>query len=140
MSLQENTLPVITATVVAEDRRMGTLPRFFGRYFGAVENSIFDAMGSLCEAYNGGFWHFYELSNDAFFMAPATDGKLALECPGNYFKGELSAEAAGIVATLFGLCRVAERYPVDQVIDRYHALRDFALDHPEAGLIMAAID
>lgn len=140
MSLQENTFPVITSTIVPEERRMDTLPRFFGRYFGAVECAIYEAMGSLCEAYNGGFWHFYELSNDAFFMVPATEGKMTLECQGNYFTGELSAEAAGIVATLFGLCRVAERYPVDQIVDRYHALREFALDHSEAGLIMAAID
>jgi hypothetical protein len=37
-------------------------------------------------------------------MAPKPDKRLRVEVDGNGFSGEMSADAAGIVATLFALC------------------------------------
>ena len=78
------------------------------------------------------------------YLAPELTGRLCLEVDGNGYSGELSADAAGIVATLFTLGQLAADNQgtdvADVLIDRYHFLRDFARDHPEAAEIFRAID
>ncbi|REI44179.1 antirestriction protein, partial [Klebsiella variicola] len=71
--------------------------------------------------------------------------------PGNYFEGEVSADAAGIIATLMIMNRlswhVAEMGPqYDQIcrrlVSRQDALKDYIsiIHHPERHLIWRAID
>ena len=55
-----------------------------------------------------------------------------------YFNEEMSADAAGIVVTLFTLSHMAERVP--SLADRYYDLMEYIDCHPEAGKIYAAID
>jgi hypothetical protein len=52
----------------------------------------------------------------------------------------MSADAAGIVVTLFALCQLSAETEQDGIVELYHALRDFAAEHAEAGLIFSAID
>ncbi|MGH7117509.1 MAG: antirestriction protein [Acetobacteraceae bacterium] len=60
---------------------------------------------------------------------------------GNGYGGHMSAEAAGINATLFALSSLSFKYPDAQILaERFHQLRAFALDHSEASAILAAID
>ncbi len=70
-------------------------------------------------------------------MAPAGYDKLSIVWPMNWCARNMSADAAGIVATLYALC---EKYRVDDLVEKYHALRDFAGEHPQASAIYAAID
>lgn len=76
--------------------------------------------------------------------APEHDGRLRIEVDGNGFAGELSADAAGIVATLFALnqlcAELAGTADADALIDRYHHLAAFASEHAEAAAIYRAID
>jgi len=65
---------------------------------------------------------------------------MALEWDGNGFEGALSADAAGIVATLFALSHLSFRYPRDLLAESYERLADFAAGHAEAGAIYRAID
>ncbi len=137
-TINENT---ITASRVADAARLLFLPTYFGRDMMKVETAIFRHMSELCESYHGGFWHFYELSNGGAFMAPASDAPLAIGVYGNHYSGTMSAEAAGITATLFALSHLTFNYPdADVLIERFHQLRDFAADHAESSAIFAAID
>jgi hypothetical protein len=52
----------------------------------------------------------------------------------------MSADAAGIVASLFALCDLANRVGEDKMINQYHWLRDFAIEHAESRFIMGPID
>ena len=52
----------------------------------------------------------------------------------------LSADAAGIVASLFAVGQLANQTGDDHVIELYHLLRDYAFEHQEAGNILRAID
>lgn len=140
MNQQQTPASSVTSSLISQTRRMTALPRYFGRFMGVVEGAVFDALGELCKDYKGGSWEFYELSNGGFFMAPTGAEKYSLSCAGNWFDGELSAEATGIVASLVGINRACWSYKDQMLIDRFYALREFALDHPEASLIMAAID
>lgn len=130
----------IIATEVDEKQRLEMLPKYFGRIMMQVEAHIFGFMGRLCDGYNGGYWSFYELSNGGFYMSPAIEGKLSLVWPDNYFEGELSADAAGIVACLFAYSHAACATHDEQVIQMYKYLREYIHFHPEANLILRTID
>lgn len=130
----------ITASLLSEESRMGFLPAFFGQAMTIGEGLVYCWMRNLSEDYRGGSWDYFKLSNGGFYMAPHTSKKFRVLVACNYFEGELSADAAGIVATLYALCELANRTASDRIVDLYHLLRDYAGEHPDAGQIFAAID
>ena len=144
MSNEAQELSPITAVLVDDDHRLDFLPAHFGpRLMMRGESLAYAWMRRLAEDYNGGFWNYYTLTNGGFYMAPVL-GRLHLEVAGNGYSGEMSADAAGIVATLFVLGQLAAdtqgTAECDALIDRYHWLRDYAADHAEAAQIYRAID
>ncbi len=129
----------ITATRVRDDERLGFLPRHFGRYFMLVESAIFSHMGNLCADYSGGYWEFFDLSNGGCYLAPSF-GTFSLASP-NGFEGTVSADVAGLVAALYAFSTLSFEFRSAEVFaDRYHQLREFALEHASARDILAAID
>lgn len=137
--MNESTQPA-TAQKVPDEERLAFLPELFGNsHFMAGESQVYHWMGRLCEKYRGGFWDFYTVPGGGF-LALSRPGKMELSFAGNHFEGELSAEAAGIVATLYALNTLANQTGDESLIDRYYALREFAKGHAEADLIFAAID
>jgi len=137
----QDQIPAVTASLVADSDRLSFLPNFFGqRLMLQGEGLVFAWMSKLSENYNGGYWHFYTLSNGGFYMAPAFDEPMRISVEGNGFEGELSADAAGIVASLFVLCHLANLTEEDRVIELYWGLRDYAATHQESNLIFRAID
>ena len=130
--------PQIPATKLPESQRMPTLPRFFPRCYIRVENEIFDWMNRLApDEYDGGVWSFYQLGNGGFFMAPDQVEGFTIHSP-NGSETKMSAQAAGITACLFTYSHLSFKF--DQLAERFHQLREFALGHPEAEAILAAID
>ena len=133
-------LEVITATRVPDEDRLNFWPRHVGpKYLVSFERHVFGWMRRLCGDYDGGFWEFYELSNGGFYIAPENGGKMRLVWPGNYFDGEMSPDAACIVATLYALNVFAEQAG-PYFSDKYIQLYEFMRLHPEAEVIRAAID
>ncbi|PTB17774.1 antirestriction protein [Trinickia symbiotica] len=130
----------VQATLVPMLRRMQILPRYFGRYMLVAEAIVYRSLESLCQDYSGGYWDFYELSNGGFYMAPSTTHRLRLQCDGNGFDGEMSADAAGIVACLFAFNALVWKTRDERFERLYYCLREFASDHSEACAISAAID
>lgn len=130
----------ITSVRLGQEARIDALPRHFGAHLMlAVEQAVFQAMEELVADYRGGYWHFYDLSNGGFYMAPDLQ-PLRLYVPGNDFCDVLSADAAGIVACLFAYGRLYSTFRSDVLAEHYHRLRDFALSHREAQQILRAID
>lgn len=140
MNNAEQIEAAVTASQISTENRMNALPRHFGNHMMAVESVVFAYMRELVEAYQGGYWEFYDLSNGGFYMAPIGDLELAVTVSGNYFDGRMSPDAAGIVACLFAYSYLANSTGVDVLINHFHWLRNYALEHPEAGQILAAID
>jgi hypothetical protein len=139
MNCQEKT--PVTATLVPLDDRMDFLPDAFGFNLMVVgENTVYGWMERLSIDYMGGYWHFYKLSNGGFYMAPNVISRLNVEVTGNYYTGEVSPDAAGIIATLFALGQMASQFEDDRLINACHALREFAITHPEWNEIGRAID
>lgn len=130
----------VTERLIPEVERLAFLPRYLGTLAVVGEGMVFDAMRELSDTYRGGSWAFYGLSNGGFYMAPQIDGPVRVVCAGNFYDGEMSAQAAGIVACLFALNRLAWRAKSDHVCRVYEQLLEYARDHPEASAIGAAID
>jgi hypothetical protein len=138
-------------TLVPEDRRMEFLPNLVSvRFMIPFENAVYDVMRSMTGGvYKGGYWEFFEIPGGGYMAPVGGEGeRVTIEVDSNGYRGEMSWDAAGIVATLFSLndlqWRLADGVTLapqfEFLITRYHALRDFAAEHPEAGEIFAAID
>jgi hypothetical protein len=105
------------------------------------EQTVFTQMRTLCETYNGGYFDFFDLSNGGCFLALAESEPIRIQVGGNGYSGQLSAEAVGVVATLFALSQLSFRHSnVERFAERFHQLREFALTHAEAREIFRAID
>ena len=73
-------------------------------------------------------------------MAPDVEEPMHITVKTNYFDGDMSADAAGITATLFALSHLACSTECERLTGHFHLLRDYLDFHPEAGLILSAID
>ncbi len=140
MNSIESNPQAIGVREVADNERMQMLPRHFGRDMLTVEYAIFAFMRMLSAQYTGGYWTYYELSNRGFYMAPQSDSRFLVAVDTNDFTGEMSADAAGLTACLCALSHLSFQVRNDQIAERFHLLRDFALEHAEASVILAAID
>jgi len=130
----------IEAREVPNDERMQMLPKHFGRDMLTVEYAIYAFMRKLAREYTGGYWSFFELSNGGFYIAPECQNIFQICVETNGFEGTMSADAAGITACLFALSHLSFQIRNESIANHYHQLRDFALEHAEAGKILAAID
>ena len=140
MNTSDSTLHPIQARQVPDDERVHILPKHFGRHMLRVEYAIYTFMADLAASYGGAFWKFVELSNAGFYMAPVGQNTFDIRVEGNGFEGVMSADAAGITACLFAFSHLSFQIPDERIANHFHQLRDFALEHAEASLILAAID
>lgn len=133
-------MPLICSRVI-EAERINILPRYAGRHFMFLEGLIYQVMGEYSEAYNGGYWIMWELSNGAFYMAPGDQSETyPMSCATNWYSGTMSADAAGVVACLIAFNRLAWHTREQRFSDLFYALREWAAEHPEADEIFRAID
>ena len=126
--------------ILGEDR-MNFTPLLFGpEMFLQGERCVFEWMRRLCADYNGGYWKYFAVSNGAYYMAPARDGKMRLTWPLNWSDETVSPDAAGIVATLFALNNAMGAGADDCLVKNYYALSEYAMAHPEAPAIFRLIN
>lgn len=132
----------VQAVEVPENERLAFLPRYFEPDLLGFENRLYGTLQELAPSYCGGFWSFHTLSNGGAFCVPTPGTQLIRLGPlPNYFDRAVTREAAGIIATLYTLSRLSfDRQHQDTWAERYHQLREFAVDHPESAAIFAAID
>jgi hypothetical protein len=134
-----STANTITARVVAEKDRLKFLPRYFGKLMMQVENSVYDWLTQLSQDYDGGLWDFVELTNGGCYMVPPDD-TYAMESP-NGASIRLNRDAVGICTMLFALSHLSMKHSDSEPLANcYHAVREFALEHPDQHAILALID
>jgi hypothetical protein len=130
------------ATIVPDERRLEFLPALFGRSLLIIgENAVYSLMERLSPLdYGGGFWDFYEYEGKPLFLAPRSRSRFRITGEITGFQGDVSAEAAGIIATLFAFSHLSFRHPSDYLSDGYGRLYAYSAEHPEASEIFQAID
>ena len=132
----------ITCRRIASNQRVKVTAELFGLAFPMrLEPAIFSIAGNLAAEYDGGYWEFYKLSNGGFYMAVASDKQFVVSSENGY-EGSISGNALGLVACLYAYSHLSfgEGAFSEVCAEQYHLLREFALDHAEAGSIMQAID
>lgn len=126
-----------------EDERINYPEYHFGDNFPfKIEPTIFALADRLSEHYTGGYWHMYELTNGAFYMAPSEDSSFRIDCMNGY-EGTLSADAFGLTACLYAYSNLAftdDEALADEVTEQFHLLREYMFEHLECASILAAID
>lgn len=132
----------VTATLVPDEQRQNFLPGLFGLNRLIIsENMVYAFMEQLSPLdYGGGYWTFHELDGKPLFLAPTSKPRFRISWEGNGYEGEVSAEAAGIIATMFALSHLSFRFDDDRFGEAYLRLYEYAADHPEAPEIFQAID
>lgn len=133
---------IIIQQLVGEEQRTDVTADLFGVYFPLqLEPFVFSMASRLSEDYGGGYWLFYTLDNGGFYMAPDSDGPFQVVSE-NGWEGFMSADAFGITVCLFAYSNLS--FGTGQFgetcAEQYHLLREYMMDHPEAGAILAAID
>lgn len=132
----------ITRRTLAEGERADFVHALFGLDFPfKLEPTMFSIADRLAEDYNGGFWQFHALGNGGFYMAPDVDHDFEVACD-NGFEDTMSADALGVTTCLYAYSALSfgEGAFAEVCGEQYHQLREYALDHPEAAAILAAID
>ncbi len=134
----------ITATLVPENKRLNFLPRKLPKDFSRFENWVFNIADEFLEKEEESkkpcYWDFMMLSNGSFYLRPGREDLFNICWWENGYEGIVSADAFGIITTLFALCRLAEATAASTVIEYYYDLKDYAEFHPEASAIYRAID
>lgn len=156
---------LVTRTEITDPRRrLAFIPQLFATPLG--EQMAINFMRLHCANYDGGYWDFYEIprgisgqiatwtnactSRPTGYIAPP-EGTYQLAIPGNYFDAEVSADAAGLITTLFVLNQLSwkvsamgNQYALtcQALTERQDALKDYIsiIQHPESHLIFRAID
>ena len=136
----------ITRIECLESERLDFLPHYFGDACIAFENRLYAFAQFLLPEYTGGYWSFHHLSNKGCFSALERDeGSTLLLVSPNGFNARMDAVAASIVVNLMTMSDLSfalQHQPslCAQVSRLFHALRDYALEHPKVNDILAAID
>lgn len=140
-------MSTIQSNVVPDSERMSFLPWLAGIAFAPFENSVYSWADNLSENYDGGFWEFVRCENNTGYLVPTSRETFRVNVAGNGFEGEMTAGAFGIVVTLFALNALSFAmhdkgdFKLSELFaDRYHALLEFADQHPESSSIFGAID
>jgi hypothetical protein len=138
-----NQQPTITRLTVGDHQRISHTAGIFGINFPMhIEPFVYSVTGCMAKEYCGGYWEFYSLSNGGFYMAPKSDAISIVICE-NGFEGVLSADALGITSCLYAYSHFSfsgvEGF-AQTCAQQYHLLREYMLEHPEAGAILGAID
>ena len=138
----EITMNTITRSLIHDSDRLTHTANLFGFHWSLhLEPLVYAIADRLSADYTGGYWNFYALSNGGFYMAPAGNTTFQITCE-NGFEGELSADAFGVTVCMYAYSHLSFSGMLfaDACADQYHRLREYALGHPEAEGIMAAVD
>jgi hypothetical protein len=138
----QSSLNLVTHTLVPEEQRMEVVDRLFGLRFPLeLEPYIFGITDRMAASYDGGLWIFHQLSNGGFYMSPDDNCTYHVVCD-NFYQGDLSADALGIVAcsTAYSHLSFSGGAFSHTYADHYHRLREFMFEHQEVRNIIQATD
>ncbi|NHZ99022.1 antirestriction protein [Massilia sp. CCM 8734] len=131
---------IIAKTLVEhQGERLQCLPEIAGDRHPVLVRTIHEMMRGMTDDHVGDQWNYYTLSNGAFFMAPRTYRTFDLACE-NGFAHEVSADTAGIIACASAYSHLSMVESSATFRIAYQLLSLYIFQHPDAGIIRAALD
>lgn len=123
------------ALIVPDEARQNFLPTLFGRsHLIVAENAVYAWMERLSPLdYRGGSWDFFEHQGKPLFLAPRSRTRFRITGYVTCFQGEVSAEAAGIIATMFAFAHLSFKFETIRLVEGYERLYAYSAAHPEAS-------
>ena len=126
------------------EQRLDFLPQYLGNAHLEFQNSAYFFAQRLIEGYDGGYWEFYHLSNGGFLMEWNNSNNMTINSP-NGSHAEVDTETASTILNLMVLSELSfsllvDADTLDKVVHCFHALREFALNHPNSATILKLID
>lgn len=134
---------LMTGNRVSDHQRTKFWQTYFGtvKGFATFEVVIFTIMGQFCDEYTGGYWEYCTLPNGGAFICPDLGHEtLTLFNMHNGNEAILSPEAAGVAVCLMLYSQWSFRTESEVLVNRFHQLRDYAIQHPETSAIFYLID
>ena len=130
-------------TLIPENQRIAHTAQLFGVHFPLrLEPTVYAIAGNLCPITPAAIGTSTLWTTTPSIWPPAPIGPFRLISPNGY-QGDLSPDAFGITICLFAysnLCFGTNQEFRGIFADQFHGLRRYALTHPEARAILAAID
>lgn len=147
-SKESSSESTIKVTLVGVLKRSDFFNAFFCGHVREAKAVISNWFKHYCPDHQGGYLEYLTTDNGGCFVVPSYEGKKKVSIPSNFYRGEMSAEAAGITAMLYTLNHLAwhlwERNSSDPLTDalnqRAEALKAYAAAHEEGSAIFLAID
>ena len=144
INIDDFTTITVSKTQCTLGQRLYFLPHYLGRAHAVFQNCLFYLAKQFLEPYDGGYWEFYHLSNGGFVMALDDDNTITVNSP-NGSSATVDAETASIVVSLMTLSDLSFNLQTDsdelhKVVTSFHALREFALEHPNSNTILKLVD
>ena len=144
INIDDFTTITVSKTQCTLGQRLYFLPHYLGRAHAVFQNCLFYLAKQFLEPYDGGYWEFYHLSNGGFVMALDDHNTITVNSP-NGSSATVDAETASIVVSLMTLSDLSFNLQTDsdelhKVVTSFHALREFALEHPNSNTILKLVD
>lgn len=132
----------ITRQLVPDNQRMEITAKLFGIHFPLrLEPFVYGITERIAKEYRGGYWNFFRLSNNGFYLAPDSDKPFNVSCE-NGFTGQLSNDGLGIVVSLYAYSNLSFGGDAfaEVCAEQYYLLREYMFEHAEVTSILRAID
>lgn len=103
----------------------------------ALARAVRDQAQRLCSDCSGASWTLHCIPNRVGFCVPCAREPLHIDAGAETLA--VSAEAFGLIATIFALSRIVALTHVGAHLDALQSVKRFASTHSEAGMILRAI-
>jgi hypothetical protein len=138
---EPETLTNIPVRSLAEHERVGFMPALFPGCYIFGENAVYGWADRFSREYSGGLWDFRTDDAGVRYLVPLGYDTFNVEQSMNGYEGQMSADAYGIFCTLMGLSQMMERHQDNEALfANFETLREFAYEHAEARVLIAALD
>ncbi|WP_340621593.1 antirestriction protein [Xenorhabdus siamensis] len=104
-----------------------------------LEHTVIKAAVTLCEDYRCDTWQCRKVSDNIAYAVPTRADTYGVKIETTDFNGEVSADTFGLMVTLSVLGYLTALMKQDEVAERFCDLRAYALQHPQAQCIRAAL-
>ncbi|MDE1484564.1 antirestriction protein [Xenorhabdus bovienii] len=139
--MQQNTIPATVHTVSAAELSpfAEIFPHTSLLELMLLEHTFIKAAAVLCDDYPCEQWQYRKVSDSIAYVVPTRSDSSVVNVNTTDFKGEVSADAFGLMVTLSVLGYLAALMKLDGYAERFCDLREYALQHPQAQCIRAAL-
>ncbi|CBJ80598.1 hypothetical protein XNC3_1170003 [Xenorhabdus nematophila F1] len=139
--MQQNTTPATAHTVPASEHSpfAEIFPQTSSLELMLLEHTFIKAAAVLCDDDRCDQWEYRKVSDNIAYVVPARSDSSVVNVNTTGFKGEVSADAFGLMVTLSVLGYLAALMKLDGYAERFCDLREYALQHPQAQCIRAAL-